>query len=189
MTPSTHLAAVWFPLNQAVGLGATAFVDRGNKNRYANCYIDCSTAIFYNPTQTTWVDGIILGGRGIELAGALSETVITGNVFLGGRITYTGPANATPVDTVIASNTGGHIASTTSTLTLRSLKPQAQWFFDFCDQLVFPKISKVLSVTVASAAPNDFPVAVARQPRNCTLVVAVKPPCAGVVTVTVDTSL
>ena len=55
---------VWFPWNSAVDNKATAFYNSGYLNRYDNCYIDASVAIFENPNQVSWTNGIALAGTG-----------------------------------------------------------------------------------------------------------------------------
>lgn len=72
---------VWFPLNIAEQMGATAFYNEGGKNRYQNCYIDCSHAVFVNPSGIEWVNGFTLGGHGIELQGDVSDVRIVGVVL------------------------------------------------------------------------------------------------------------
>ena len=75
-------------------------MNTGGKNRYDGCYIDGSTAVFVNPTDTTWFDGFVLGGRGFELqgrsmfvcrAGAMSDSEChsescTGAIASAGRV-------------------------------------------------------------------------------------------------------
>ena len=78
-------------------------------------------------------------------------------------------------------------------LTLSANPPQtiqtqaAQWAFDFCDRLVFPTISIVRSITVTAEA-GAFPVATARAPVGCTLLVESSVAFTGTVTVEVDSS-
>ena len=60
------------------------------------------------------------------------------------------------------------------------------WEFDFCDRLVFPNITNVLSLVTAANA--GFPVAVARPPQGCTLTVETSEPMTGSITAKVDSS-
>ena len=59
------------------------------------------------------------------------------------------------------------------------------WNFDLCDLLVFPTISRVKVSVIAS---SGFPVAVARPPSGCTVLVETSEPVTGTISVEVDSS-
>jgi hypothetical protein len=130
------------------------------------------------------------GAHGIELIGnAIGPGLtITNNLFRGGNI-YSTNTSAGPVvvrGTQIASNSftgggGGSRAALALTQTAAT-----QWAFDFCDALIFPTIARVSSITVSTA--SGFPVAVARPPVGCTLLVETSVAVTGTVSVEVDSS-
>lgn len=113
---------------------------------------------------------------------------ITGNLFRGGNI-YSTNTSAAPVavtGTRIEMNsfTGG--AGGTRAAMALTQAGATSWSFDFCSRLVFPTISRVVSVVVSAA--SGFPVAVARPPVGCTVVVETSAPVTGTVSVEVDSS-
>ena len=59
------------------------------------------------------------------------------------------------------------------------------WHYDFCPLLVFPQIA---SVKVHVVAESGFPVAVARPPQGCNVVVETETAVTGTITVEVDSS-
>ena len=59
------------------------------------------------------------------------------------------------------------------------------WHYDFCPLLVFPQIA---SVKVHVVAESGFPVAVARPPQGCNVVVETETVVTGTITVEVDSS-
>jgi hypothetical protein len=178
---------VWFPLNQAEKIGATAFYNTGAQNRYENCYIDASHAVLVNPDRIVWINGFTLGGKGIEIQGNVSNLLIHG--VENGPVKWTGDPSSTIVNAVIKDILASPIASK-PTLSLTSATAQAVWSFDFCSVLPFPNIQSVVSFAFTSASPDaSTPVAiVARKPSGCKLVVDTSPAAAGTLTVTVDSS-
>jgi hypothetical protein len=111
------------------------------------------------------------------------------NLFGGGNIYYnasgtTGPLEISGVDISGNSFQGGGGGSRASmTLTQAAA---TQWNFNFCSQLIFPSIARVVSVTVTAA--SGFPVAVARPPTGCSVLIETSEPVTGDVSVTVDSS-
>lgn len=163
--------------------------------RYTGCYVDCSKAVFVNPSFTTWTDGIVLGGAGIEIQGGTIDSFrLTNTQFDGGRITFTGaqPPNVTMTD--ISGNVGyiGHagipVATTRASLSISSSVARTIWLFDFCDRLVFGQIRSVASVSLTAVHPAS-PVVVARPPVGCMVNISVQPATAGTLVVNVDESL
>jgi hypothetical protein len=179
---------VWFPLNVAENVGATAFYNTGAQNRYENCYIDCSHAVLVNPDRVEWIDGFTLGGKGIEMQGNVSNVRIVG--VQNGPITWTGdPGSSTVVNTVIKDILNSPLSSQ-PTLSVTSATAEAQWSFDFCKELPFPNITSVVSLAfTSSSCTASVPVTtVARKPSGCTLTVDVSPATAGTLVATVDSS-
>eukprot|EP00937_MAST-01D_sp_MAST-1D-sp2_P002302 g2302.t1 len=188
---------VWFPWNNATHFPEVrAFYDHGRGlNRYHGCYIDCSTAEFREATHLWWINGVSLGGRGIEFTGAKgpSNVQIRNNVFVGGSISLLtdDPANATQqvgTDVIIENNqfsSSGRASRATLTVS-HPTTATSTWTFDFCDRLVFPNITNVLSLVTAATA--GFPVAIARPPQGCTLTVETSEPMTGSITAKVDSS-
>lgn len=78
----------------------------------------------------------------------------------------------------------GRGAATRASLTLTQTAA-TQWKFDFCSLLVFPTIDRV---NVFVSAASGFPVAIARPPINCTVLVETSEPVTGSVTAVVDSS-
>jgi hypothetical protein len=187
---------VWFPWNNATHFpDVRAFYDHGSLNRYHGCYIDCSTAEFHEAKDSWWINGVSLGGSGIEFTGAKGpdRVQIRNNIFVGGNIYLNtdDPMNATQqigTDVIIENNQfdrPGRASRVTMTVS-QSANPTSSWVFDFCSQLVFPNITRVLSlVTTASAG---FPIAVARPPQGCELIIETSEPMTGHITVKVDSS-
>jgi hypothetical protein len=172
-----------------------AFHVTGGQNRFDGCYIDGSRAVFEGDglAANLWVNGFECcagypGAHGIELLGGTigPGLIIKNNLFRGGNIysNASGPVTVTGVDISGNSFTGGAGGSRAS-MTL-SQTAATQWSFNFCSQLIFPTIARVVSVTVTSA--TGFPVAVARPPSGCTLLVETSEPVTGNVSVTVDSS-
>jgi len=182
---------VWFPWNAARAFDAFAFLELGGQNRYEGCYIDGSQMLISGNGMVTWQDGFALGG-GIMIQGPdVMNVVITDTEFRGGTIFA--PNNVTGnytsvTNTIIKNNefTRG-IRGSTATRTRTSTTPQTSWFFDFCAELVFPNIVTVRHSFTSSSA-GDFPVAVARQPTGCQVVIETNPAAAGTMVVDVDTS-
>ena len=143
---------------------------------------------------------------------------ITHNLFRGGNVysnttgpvsvrgtriemnSFTGDARGTRVSAVLSQvRRRARKRAASPSVALRSLnffrksRPQTkptkatQWAFDFCDRLVFPTISIVRSITVTAEA-GAFPVATARAPVGCTLLVESSVAFTGTVTVEVDSS-
>lgn len=179
---------VWFPQNAAEATGATAFYNTGAQNRYENCYIDCSHAIFVNPDRVQWLNGFTLGGKGIELQGNVTNVRIKG--VQNGPITWTGNTITDTIENTIISEILASRLNSQPTLSSTSTAAQAVWNFDFCEQLPFPNITSVVSMAFTSNDPaSSVPVTVvARQPRGCTLTVDATPATAGTLVVKVDSS-
>jgi hypothetical protein len=178
---------VWFPQNAAEHNGATAFYDTGAQNRYENCYIDCSHAVFVNPDRIQWINGFTLGGHGIELQGNVTSVRISG--VENGPITWSGDPSSTVVNTVIKDILGSPISSQ-PTLSVTSATAQTAWSFDFCRELPFPNIQSVTSLAFTSVSSDaSAPVSVvARKPSGCKLTVDISPAAAGTLVATVDSS-
>ena len=110
---------------------------------------------------------------------------ITGNTTHARDITgnYTSVTD-TVLDRNLFTNTRqGSVA----TKTLTSSTPQTRWAFNFCADLVFPDIVAVRH-SFTSSNKSDFPVAVARDPTGCEVVIETNPAAAGTMVVDVDTS-
>lgn len=191
---------VWFPLNQALAFvddGVMAFHITSGQNRFANCYIDGSRAVFEGNglTQNVWHQGFeccagVAGvPHGIELrgTGAGFGLVIQNNIFRGGNVFYTNTSGAPPIVSGALINQNSFTSDGAGTRATASLTQTAatQWQFDFCAQLVFPVIA---SSTVSVNSAKGFPIAVARPPVGCTLLVETSEPVTGTVTVSVDSS-
>jgi len=194
---------VWFPINRAlafVDAGVMAFHVTEGQNRFMGCYVDGGRAVFEGGglSGNVWTHGFecCAGGgldgvpHGIELLGdAVGPGLeITHSIFRGGNVFSTPITNGTTVRVTgvrVEGNsfTGGG-GGTRATLTLTQAAA-TQWQFDFCSLLVFPSIQRV-SVSVVAAA--GFPVAQARPPVGCTVLVETSTPVTGDVTVTVDSS-
>lgn len=175
-----------------------AFHVTKGQNRFSGCYIDGSRAFFERGglAGNVWTNGFeccagVAGvPHGIELHGdAIGPgLVIAHNEFRGGNIFAT-PATPGATITVRGSKiednsfTGGG-AGTRVTASLTQTAA-TQWQFDVCDQLVVPVIARV-AVSVQAAA--GFPVAVARPPVNCTVLVETSEPVTGTVSIAVDSS-
>jgi hypothetical protein len=191
---------VWFPWNQALAFvddGVMAFHITSDQNRFANCYIDGSRAVFEGRglTQNVWHQGFeccagVAGvAHGIELrgAGAGSGLVIQNNIFRGGNVFFTNTTAAPPKVSGTLINQNSFSSDGAGSRATASLTQTAatQWQFNFCAQLVFPVIA---SSTVSVSAASGFPVAVARPPVGCTILVETSEPVTGTVTVSVDSS-
>jgi len=174
-----------------------AFHITEGQNRFDGCYIDGSRAVFENNglTGNTWVNGFeccagYAGAHGIELLGNSvgPGLTITHNLFRGGNIysvnTTAGPVTVRGSRIEMNSFTGGAGGSRAAMALTQTAA--TQWAFDFCDRLVFPSIARVISVTVSAA--SGFPVAVARPPVGCTLLVETSAAVTGTVSVEVDSS-
>lgn len=179
---------VWFPLNIAERLGATAFYNTGAQNRYENCYIDCSHAVFVNPDRIQWIDGFTLGGHGIQLRGNVTNVRIAG--VQNGPITWSGDVATDVIKNTVIKEILASPLSSQPTQSVTSAAAQSVWTFDFCKQLPFPRIQSVVSMAFTSNRPGpSSPVAaVARKPDGCTLVVDTVPAAAGTLVVSVDSS-
>lgn len=199
---------VWFPINQALAFveqGVMAFHITGPQNRFTGCYIDGSRAVFEGSglTNNVWTGGFEccagsgLGNvpHGIEIVGnnVGPGLQIYGNIFEGGAVYSTPTSNASDVavsGTRIDSNSfsnsflGDGGAGTRVSLTL-SQNNASEWSFNFCPQLVFPTIQRV---DVSIVAEAGFPVAVARPPVGCTVLVESNVPFTGSITASVDSS-
>ena len=125
---------------------------------------------------------------GIELRGNKvgPGLIIKHNLFRGGNIysNASGPVTVTGVAVAENSFTGNGAGSRAS-LTL-SQTAATSWAFDFCKSLIFPQIARVTSLTVTAA--SGFPVAVARPPSGCTVLVETSEPVTGDVSISVDSS-
>lgn len=194
---------VWFPLD-FVDLGVMAFYTTVGGNRFSNCYIDGSRAVFEGAalSHTTWMQGFeccagVAGvAHGIELrgTGAGPGFSIVDSIFQGGNVFWnnTGAAGAAPIVTGarVEHNSfnffrgNGTGAGTRATASL-SLANATQWPFDLCARLVFPVIARV---RVALVATDGFAIAAARPPVGCTVLVETSAVVTGTVTVDVDSS-
>jgi hypothetical protein len=166
---------VWFPWNRATRFaGVAAFFDNGKLNRYSGCYVDGSTAVFKNADNMWWLDGFILGGRGIEFTGDkdIQLVQIANTAMEGGGISLkpdTAGKQLQATDVRIENNQfgSGHGRASRATKTVAHLtEPTSTWVFDFCDTLLFPNITRVLRLVTEAHA--GFPVAVARPTLGCT---------------------
>ena len=192
---------VWFPENQALAFvkqGVMAFHVTGWQNRFLGCYIDGSRAVFEGGglTNNVWMGGFEccagVGGvpHGIELHGDVigPGLVIADNIFCGGNIYHTPLAdNKTAVLKASRIESNSFCGQGTSSRASQSLTQTAatSWSFDLCSTLVFANIERV-SVSVVAA--SGFPIAVARPPVGCTVLVETSEPVTGTVTVLVDSS-
>ena len=143
----------------------------------------------------TWVNGFECcagypGPHGIELLGNSvgPGLTITHNLFRGGNVystnTSAGPVSITGTSIMMNSFTGGAGGSRASMALTQTAA--TTWPFDFCKRLIFPSISRVVSITVNAA--SGFPVAVARAPVGCTVLVETSVAVTGTVSVEVDSS-
>ena len=191
-------------MNQAlafVAQGVMAFhVTRGG-NRFTGCYIDGSRAVLEGAgaAANIWLGGFecCAGVPGVPHGILLlSDTigpglVITHSLFGGGTVFWqpqtAGLAAPRAVSGArIESNSfKGNGAGTRATLT-QAAAGGTSFTFDFCPLLVFPSIHHVAALAVA--AERGFPVAVARAPTGCSLVVETSEALTGNITVTVDAS-
>ena len=187
---------VWFPWNKAARIeGVSAFYDHGSLNRYHGCYIDGSTALFENANELQWLGGFILGGVGLRFTGTkgLELVQVKDNIFSGGGIFLSPDVPGAPLpalDVLIENNqfnrVGANKASRATKAVAHATSPTAVWAFDFCSELLFPNITRVRQLTIE--ATSGFPVAVARPPQGCQLVVETSEPMTGRITVQVDSS-
>lgn len=177
-----------------------AFHITQGQNRFIGCYIDGSRAVFENAglSGNVWSHGFEccagsgLDGvpHGIELLGDSvgPGLVITHNIFRGGSVFSTPATNGSVVSVtgtlVTANSFTGRAAGTRVTQTL-PVTNSASTTFDFCSSLVFQTIA---NVDVSVIASSGFPVAVARPPVGCTILVETNVPITGSITVTVDSS-
>jgi hypothetical protein len=185
---------VWFPENQAHKIGATAFLNTGSKNRYDGCYIDCSIAVFVEPQDITWLDGITLGSS-ILLQGATASNSVFKNIE-GGN--FKADPNMSATNVIIVDNPTSRVASR-ATKSISSATPISEYVFDFCDALIFDRIRTVRHsfATAGVARPIAFPTLVASAPQPCkgtpsllrVVTIYLSIPAAGTVTIDVDSSV
>ena len=172
-----------------------AFHITGGQNRFDGCYIDGSRAVFEGSglSGNTWVNGFeccagCAGAHGVELRGNSvgPGLTITANLFRGGNVysNATGPVSVRGTRIEMNSYTGDGRGTRVSAVL--SQTNASLWNFNFCDRLVFPSISLVRSITVTADA--GFPVATARAPVGCTLLVETSVAFTGTVAVEVDSS-
>jgi hypothetical protein len=148
---------VWFPENQAIAFGCTAFMNTGGKNRYDGCYIDGSTAVFVNPTDTTWLDGFVLGGRGFELQGRTASNFVLQNTVFSGGAVKVDPGMA--AENVWIGQNPQATQGSAATLSVTSATPAATYTFDFCKALVFDTVEVVKSAVFSNGLDKTkFPV-------------------------------
>ncbi len=195
---------VWFPDNQALAFvdqGVMAFHNTGSQNRFSGCYIDGSRAVLSGAgsVDTIWTNGFeccagVAGvPHGILLLGNTvgPGLIIQNNIFEGGNIFSIPTDNETAVTvsaTVVAQNIFGAM-NPGATRAMKTLSQTAatQWFFNFCDVLIFPTIVRASVISVVSEEGN-FPIAATRTPNNCTVLVETSVAMTGQVTVEVDSS-
>ena len=133
--------------------------------------------------------------HGIELHGdSIGPGLeITHSIFRGGSI-YATPATPGVTPTVTGTRIEGNSfsnsflgagAGTRVSLTLAQSNA-TEWAFDFCAQLVFPTIQRI---DVSIVAESGFPIAVARPPVGCTVLVETNIPVTGYITAAVDSSI
>jgi hypothetical protein len=177
-----------------------AFHITGPQNRFNGCYIDGSRAVFEGGGlgDNIWMNGFeccagVAGvPHGIELRGNKvgPGLQISHNIFEGGNI-FSTPADITSsvaVEGVLIAHNSFGAANPRATRATLSLSQTAAttWLFNFCDVLVFPTIARATIVSLTAA--SGFPVAVARPPTNCTVLVETSEPVTGEMSVTADSS-
>ena len=177
-----------------------AFHVTASQNRFIGCYIDGSRAVLEGAglSNNVWSHGFEccagsgLDGvpHGIELLGNAvgPGLVITHNIFAGGSVFSTPTSNASAVSvsgTLIEANSFGGRAAGSRVTQVVTLANAATATVDFCAALVFPSINHV---TLSVTATAGFPVAVARPPTGCSVVVETSTAMTGSIAVTVDSS-
>ena len=190
---------VWFPWNTALSFldqGVLAFRVTQKMNRFTGCYIDGGRALFTGDglSQNTWVQGFeccasVFGDipHGIWLNGSdIEGMVITHNIFRGGNVFATNTTTSPYIrGTRIDSNTyTGNGMGTRATITA-NVHSITSYTFDFCSALIYPIIAEVKYSLVAA---TGFPVAIARPPVNCTVLVEFSEPMTGQITMSVDSA-
>ena len=175
-------------------------------NRFLGCYIDGGRAVFDEAalTRNIWQQGFECCQRGLPAPGTNGSGIylrgnkvgpglqIINNEFGGGSIyhqpnTTTGgdPEGAVTIEGVrIADNSMPHALGTQAELSLTQSNAKV-WRYDFCSHLVFPQIATVKFYVMAA---TGFPVAVARPPSGCTVVIETSEPVTGTIVVEVDSS-
>ena len=188
---------------------AVAFDERGGMNRYVGCYVDCSVVQFHSPSLVVWDDGYVLGGVGMVIEGpTVDRLVITNTEFEGGTVVFVpnttrggvtsasaplddpSTAAVSVTDTVVKGNLftvaldAGRASQASKQLS--SASPLKLWQFDFCNELVFPNITRV---RYSFTAAEGFPRAMARPAVGCRVAVELEQAAAGTMLVDVDSSL
>ena len=195
---------VWFPENQALAYGCTAFLNTGYSNRYDGCYIDGSVAVFANPSDTTWIDGFVLGGAGFKLTGKTASNFVLSNTVMRGCLHQPGKCIAVDpgmkASNVWIGRNPNSAQGSAVTKSVASAAAESTYTFDFCSELVFDTIEIVKSVTFSSLKENDgvFPVLTVGKARACpggaattamrVVDVHLSVAAAGTITLTVDSS-
>jgi hypothetical protein len=186
---------VWFPVNEGVQFGETAFLNEGSGNRFDGCYIDSSVAVFANPSDTTWMNGYVLGGLGFHLTGATARNFVIQNTIFGGSGTIYADAGMMATNVWIGENPSAAKTSA-ATLSVTSAAASALYTFNFCSVLLFDTIVTVKSAVFSSDTPGKFPILEVGGASACpgsttamkVISVHLSVPVAGTVTLAADSS-
>ena len=196
---------VWFPLNHAVAFPETkAFHITGSKNRFSGCYIDGGRAVFEGDglKVNIWERGFECCQIGSAAPGTTSSGIvlvgnsigpglqIINNEFQGGSIFHVTESTTVPSKYSIKGVRIAHNSMKSGVKGTRSIKSLTQnastnWFFDFCDELVFQQIA---SVRINIVAETGFPRAISRPPDGCKVLVETDIAVTGTIEVEVDSS-
>ena len=203
--PHTQVSGlhVWFPENQALAYGCTAFLNTGSSNRYDGCYIDGSVAVFADPSDTTWIDGFVLGGAGFKLTGKTASNFVLSNTVMRGCLHQPGKCVAVDpgmkASNVWIGRNPNSAQGSAVTKSVASAGAESTYTFDFCSELVFDTIEIVKSVAFSNGEDGVFPVLTVGKARACpgggaattamrVVDVHLSVAAAGTVTLTVDSS-
>ena len=181
--------------------GVMAFHITQGQNRFIGCYIDGSRAVFEGNglSGNVWTHGFeCCAGSGLEdvphgielLGDAVGPgLIITHNIFRGGTVFSTPTTNGSAVSvtgTLIASNSFSGPGVGTRVTQSQVVTNTTSTTFNFCPSLIFPTVARV---EVSVVATEGFPVAVARPPNGCTVVIETSTPVTGTVSATADSSV
>ena len=184
-------------------------------NRFLGCYIDGGRAVFDEQalTRNIWQQGFECCQRGPPAPGTNGSGIylrgdkvgpglqIINNEFGGGSIYHQPSApdirtraspggglekpDAITIEGVrIAHISMSNVLGTQAELSLTQTNAK-MWRYDFCTRLVF---SQIATVKFHVMAETGFPVAVARPPEGCNVVIETSEPMTGTITVEVDSS-
>jgi hypothetical protein len=195
--------------NHAVAFANSyAFHVTAGGNRFMGCYIDGGRAVFEEAAlvRNIWQQGFECCQRGPPAPGTNGSGIylrgnkigpglqIINNEFGGGSIFHQPRApdveGEKPAAILIEGVRIAHnampnkVLGTKAELSLTQLDAKV-WHYDFCDLLVFPQIATVKFHVMAAVG---FPVAVARPPQGCAVVIETTERMTGTIVVEVDSS-